>query len=60
MLFLRVLQEAPPDTMDFMILGYGAIFVVMANYIFSLFQRRRKLGQDLQNLEEMDWVKPKK
>jgi CcmD family protein len=54
MLFLRVLQEAPPDTMSFMILGYGVIFVVMGIYVFSLFSRRRKLEQDLQSLGEMD------
>jgi CcmD family protein len=54
MLFLRVLQEAPPETMNYMILGYGVIFVVMGIYIFSLFSRRRKLEQDLQNLEELD------
>ena len=54
MLFLRVLQEATPDTMDFMILGYAVIFVVMGIYVFSLFSRRRKLEQDVQTLEEMD------
>jgi CcmD family protein len=54
MLFLRVLQEGPPDTMDFMILGYAVIFVVMGIYIFSLFSRRRKLDRDLKSLEEMD------
>ena len=54
MLFLRVLQETTPDTLNYMLLGYGVIFVVMGIYIFSLFSRRRKLLQDLQNLEEMD------
>jgi CcmD family protein len=54
MLFLRVLQETTPDTMDFMLLGYGVIFVVMGIYIFSLFNRRRKLLQDLQNLDELE------
>jgi CcmD family protein len=54
MLFLRVLQETTPDTMDFMLLGYGVIFVVMAIYIFSLFNRSKRLQQDLQNLEDME------
>ena len=54
MLYIQVLQEAPPDTLNFMMLGYGVIFGVMGIYIFSLFSRRRKLEQDLQNLEEMD------
>ena len=54
MLVLQLLQEAIPDTLNFMLLGYGVIFVVMAVYIFSLFSRRKKLLQDLQNLEEMD------
>jgi CcmD family protein len=54
MLFLRVLQQTTPDTLDYMLLGYGVIFVVMGIYIFSLFNRSKKLQQDLQNLEEME------
>ena len=53
--FLQILQETvTPDTTYYMILGYGVIFVVMAIYIFSLFNRTKKLKQDLDNLEEMD------
>ena len=53
--FLQLLQETvTPDTTDYMLLGYGVIFVVMAIYIFSLFNRTKKLKQDMINLEEMD------
>lgn len=54
MLYIQVLQEAPPDTLDFMLLGYGVILVVMGLYVFSLFSRRRKLEQDLDSLEELN------
>jgi len=53
--YLQILQETvTPDTTTYMLLGYGVIFVVMAIYIFSLFNRTKKLEQDLVNLEEMD------
>ena len=54
MLFLRIFQETTPDTLDFMLLGFGVIFVVMGIYIFSLFNRSKKLQQDMQNLEDME------
>ncbi|MEN8242750.1 MAG: CcmD family protein [Chloroflexota bacterium] len=53
--YLQILQETvTPDTTDFMLLGYGVIFVVMAIYMLSLFNRTKKLEQELVNLEEMD------
>jgi uncharacterized RDD family membrane protein YckC len=53
--FLQLLQDTvTPDTTNFMYFGYGVIFVVMAIYIFSLFNRTKKLKLDLLNLEDLD------
>jgi len=48
------LQESPPDTSRYMVLGYSIAFVVMTIYVFSLYIRNRNLNRDKAILEEMD------
>jgi hypothetical protein len=51
MLFL---QDAPANTLNYMIAGYFVIFGVMLLYLISLGVRRRNLSQDLEILEDQD------
>ena len=46
-------QQGPADTLDFMIMGYGVIFVLMGGYVASLIIRWRQLRQDEQILEDV-------
>ena len=43
-----------PDTMNFMVLGYGVLFAAMALYVVSLVVRFHNLRQDEILLQEMD------
>jgi len=43
-----------PDTMNFMVLGYGVIFAAMALYVVSLVVRFRNLRQDEILLKDLD------
>ena len=54
-LFLSLLQQqtGPADTTDYMWLGFGVIFLVMALHVYSLYSRRRNLQKDLELLEGM-------
>ncbi len=47
-------QEAPADTFNFMVLGFGVILGAMAVYILSYYLRVRNLKRDLQYLEETE------
>ncbi len=47
-------QEAPADTFNFMILGFGVILGTMAVYVLSYYLRVRNLKRDLQYLEESE------
>jgi hypothetical protein len=47
-----LLQEAPANTLNYMIAGYIVIFGIMLIYLVSLRLRRRNLQQDLEVLEE--------
>ncbi len=47
-------QEAPADTFNYMVLGYGVIFAVMGLFIASLVVRFRNLGRDLELLDNND------
>lgn len=47
-------MDAPADTLNYFIGGYGFIFGVMALYLVSLVVRFRNLRQDEKNLEEME------
>lgn len=44
----------PPDTTNYLILGYAVFSVVMVVYLFSFFVRNRNLKQDIELLEELD------
>jgi hypothetical protein len=46
------LQEAPANTLNYMVAGYVVIFGVMLIYLISLRLRRRNLQQDLEVLGE--------
>jgi hypothetical protein len=48
-----ILQEGPPDTSGYMLLGYGIIFGVLLLHLASLALRRRNLEQDLELLQEL-------
>lgn len=47
------LQDAPPDTSVYMIVGYAAFFVLTAIYLVSLIVRSHNLHEDLKMLEKM-------
>ncbi len=44
----------PPETTNYMILGYIVIFSVMTIYIISLYLRRRKYTQEVKFLQELE------
>lgn len=41
-----------PDTTNYLILGYGVIFLIMGIYLWSLNMRKLNLEADLEILEE--------
>ncbi len=47
-------QDAPADTFNFMVLGYGVILGSMTLFILSLFVRFRNLRRELDYLEESE------
>ena len=49
----------PPDTTNYMILGYVIFSVVMLVYLLSLLVRSRNLKQDIELLQELDQDAPK-
>jgi hypothetical protein len=51
---MYLLQDAPAQTMGYMIAGYVVIFGVMLIYMVSLFIRNRNMDQDLQVLAEIE------
>jgi hypothetical protein len=48
------LQEAPPDTLNYLLLGYAILFGLPLLFILSLWWRQRNLEKDLDVLEEME------
>lgn len=46
--------ETPPDTSQYMIIGYAIAFGVMVIYVASLYIRFRNLNRDMSMLEDMD------
>jgi hypothetical protein len=48
------LQQAPADTLDFMILGYAVILGSIAVFIASLAVRSRNLERDLKVLSDLE------
>lgn len=49
-----LLQEGPAETTNYMLLGYGVIFLVLGGYIASLYIRNRNLKRDAALLEELE------
>ena len=49
-----ILQEAPADTLNYMILGYAVILGMMALFIVRLAVRFRGLRRDLEWLDELE------
>lgn len=47
-------METTPNTVNFMILGFGVIFGAIAAYLVSLWVRFRNLRQDEQALDELE------
>ena len=48
------LQNATPDTLKYMILGFAVILGAMALYVLSLWIRTRNARRDLAALSELD------
>jgi hypothetical protein len=48
-----MLQEATPDTLGYMLFGYGVILGTMALFVLSLVSRFRNLRRDLELMEEV-------
>jgi hypothetical protein len=49
-----ILQEAPADTVNYMILGFVVILGTMAVFIASLIVRFRNLQRDVELLDELE------
>ena len=47
-------MDAPADTLNYMLAGYGVIFGLMAVYIASLIVRWRNMRKDETLLNELD------
>lgn len=50
---VRLSQQGPAETGEFMLLGYAVILGVMAMYIVNLYLRFRNLGRDRAALDEV-------
>jgi hypothetical protein len=48
------LQDAPADTLNYMLLGFGVIFVSIAALVGSIIARFRSLQRDLRWLDELE------
>lgn len=51
---LGLLLDHPPDTDNYMLLGYGVIFGVMLLHVLSLYLRRRDLELDMEILDDVE------
>ncbi len=49
-----LLQEAPADTLSYMILGYSVILGTITLFLTSLVLRFRNLARDLKALEDLE------
>lgn len=47
-------QDAPANTLNYMIAGFTVIFSVMLAYLISLVVRWRKLERDVKELQEFE------
>ncbi len=50
---LPLLQDASPDTVRFMLLGYAFVIGLPLIYIISYFVRRRSLERDLETIDTL-------
>jgi len=48
-----MLQEATPDTIGYMLFGYGVILGTMSLFVLSLVSRYRNLRRDLELMDEL-------
>jgi len=51
---MHFLQQATPETTQYMIAGYAVIFGVLALYLVSLIVRSRNLKRDMEVLQELE------
>jgi len=51
---VMIFQDAPANTMNYMIAGFSVIFGVMLAYVVSLVVRRQRLLREVRELEEGD------
>ena len=48
-----LLQDAPPDTLIYMLVGYTILFGLPLFFILSLWWRQRNVEKDVEVLEEL-------
>lgn len=48
------MPDAPAETLNFMLLGYGVILGTIAFYLISVFTRFQNMRQEIQILEEIE------
>lgn len=53
MLFNILTQIDPNVTMNYLLLGYGAMWVICALYVLSLANRQRNLRRDIEFLRRL-------
>ena len=49
-----LLQQAPAETFNYMVLGFSVILSVLSLYILSIAVRYRNLQRDIRLLEEVE------
>jgi CcmD family protein len=49
----NLVQDGPPDTVSYLILGYVIIGVVGLGYVLTLLLRQRNLDRELDTLEKL-------
>jgi len=54
-----LLQDAPADTVNYMILGFSVILGLIGLYLASLAVRWRSAQRDLRMLEEIEAKRPR-
>ncbi len=53
MLLLPLLQDAPADTVGYMLFGFAVLLGLPTLYLISWFVRRRSLERDLETIEAL-------
>ena len=52
--FSILMQQGPANTTDYMWLGFGVIFGVIALHIWSMVSRTQRLKKDMALLQELE------